>query len=461
VNERQRILVVDDQQSARDFLSRCLAGGGYDVAQAASVDEAEQQLAQHPFHLVITDLRMPGASGLEGIERFKAIDPQMPVIMVTAYATVETAVHAMKLGAVDYLRKPFEAEELEILVARALEHRSLVEENRKLRAEVASRFKLENMIGRSPAMLRLFDLIRKVAPADVPVLITGESGTGKDLVARAVHGLSQRAQQTFLSVNCAAVPESLLESELFGHAKGAFTGAGRARRGYFREADGGTLFLDEIGDMSPGQQAKLLRALESGEMIPVGTEQPLQVDVRVVAATNASFEKLIEEGRFREDLLYRIDTVRLELPPLRDRREDIPLLVAHFLERAPHRPGATVPRLSAAAMRCLLAHDWPGNVRELEHAVEHAALVAESEEIDVGDLPPRVRASFATGRPTLRSHTGSFRAAKAEFERDYFVELLTRADGNITRAAAIAGLHRATLHERLKRLGIGSGDEKG
>jgi two-component system response regulator HydG len=332
-----------------------------------------------------------------------------------------------------------------------------LQENRKLRAVIEDRYRLDNLLGKSPKMQALFDLIRKVGPADVPVLITGESGTGKDLVAHALHGQSSRAQATFLSINCAAVPESLLESELFGHERGAFSGAVRARTGYFREADGGTLFLDEIGDMSPGQQAKLLHALESGEIIPVGSEQPIRVDVRLVAATNRNLEELTREGKFREDLLFRIDTVRLELPPLRERRDDIPLLAAHFLERLALTRGVATPSLSTAAMRCLLDHAWPGNVRELAHAIEHAVLVASGETIGPEDLPARVFgeqsgvAALAAG-----SEGQGFREARRVFERAYFSAIIKRADDKVSLAARLAGIHRATFHKKLRQLGMDS-----
>jgi two-component system response regulator HydG len=463
MGEPATILVIDDQESARRFLGRYLEDFGYRVRLADSVATALDQLREAPVDVVITDLRMPGIDGIQGLRQIKALEPQLPVILLTAYATVETAVRAMQLGAFDYLRKPFEAEEMQIVVARALAHQRLVEENRKLRAEIEARYSLENMVGKSLAMEKVFELIRKVAVVDLPVLITGESGTGKDLVARAIHGLSQRSQQTFLSVNCAAVPESLLESELFGHEKGAFSGALRARQGYFREADGGTLFLDEIGDMSAGQQAKLLHVLESGELIPVGADQPVLVNVRVLAASNQDLEQLAEAKRFRSDLLFRIDTVRVQLPPLRERREDIPLLVAHFLERARLRQAAVPPRMGTAAMRQLLDYDWPGNVRELEHAIDHAVVVAEGGEICAEDLPERSRASGTAARPRRASSwsAGTYRNALRAFEKDYFSAILKRAAGNVSEAAALAGVHRATFYEKLKRLGLVPGEQKG
>jgi DNA-binding NtrC family response regulator len=464
MNGRATILAVDDQASARDILSRFLEEIGYRPLTAESVARARQILETEEVDAVLVDLRMPGTDGIQGLKQFKQIEPQLPVVLLTAHATVESAVSAMKLGAFDYLRKPIEFDELEIVVGRALEHRRLVEENRKLRAEIADRYRLENLVGKSPAMQALFELIRKVAPADVPVLITGQSGTGKDLVARALHGLSSRAQGTFLSVNCAAVPESLLESELFGHERGAFSGAVRARAGYFREADGGTLFLDEVAEMSPGQQAKLLRVLESGEIIPVGSEHAVQVDVRVVAATNRDLEVLVREGRFREDLLFRIETVRLHLAPLSERREDIPLLAAHFLERAGTGIAVRAPRLGKAAMRCLLDHSWPGNVRELAHAIEHAVLVVDGDEIRPEDLPSRVRGErpAAAPLPAMESAGGRpYREARQEFERAYFRDLLDRANGKVSIASALAGIHRATFHAKLRQLGLDPADARG
>ncbi len=458
MSERATILVVDDQAPAREILSRYLQDVGYHPMTAESVARAQEILETESIDAVLVDLRMPGADGIAGLRQFKKFDAQLPVILVTAHATVESAVAAMKLGAFDYMRKPIEFEQLEIVVGRALEHRRLLKENRQLRAVIEDRYRLENLLGKSPPMQVLFDLIRKVGPANVPVLITGESGTGKDLVAKALHGQSPRAGNKFLSINCAAVPESLLESELFGHERGAFSGAVRARSGYFREADGGTLFLDEIGDMSPGQQAKLLHALESGEIIPVGSEKPVRVDVRLVAATNRDLEELVRQGKFREDLLFRIDTVRLELPPLRERRDDIAILAAHFLERVSLTTGVDAPSLSAATMRCLLDHFWPGNVRELAHAIEHAVLVASGEKIEPEDLPARVCGdASAEASASLGTDGQAFREARQVFERAYFSNILKRAEGKIGLAARLAGIHRTTFHKKLGQLGLDSG----
>jgi len=461
MNQPTTILVIDDQAPAREILSRYLETIGYRPVTADSVARAQKILESEPIDAILVDLRMPGTDGLQGLRLFKKYDPQIPVILLTAHATVESAVAAMKLGAFDYMRKPIEFDELEIVVGRALEHRRLLEENRKLRAAIEDRYRLENLVGKSAPMQALFELIRKVAPSDVPVLITGESGTGKDLVARALHGLSTRAQAKFLSVNCAALPESLLESELFGHERGAFSGAVRDRTGYFREADGGTLFLDEVGDMTLAHQAKLLRVLESGELTPVGSEHSVHVDVRVLTATNQDLERMTKQGKFREDLLFRIETVRLHLPPLRERREDIPLLAAHFIEQAALGSPVAPPRLGAAAMRCLLEHTWPGNVRELAHAIEHAVLVADGEEIRPEDLPPRVIGKPASGENIIPEGSMGqlYRDVRRAFDRRYFRDILERAEGNVSAAAALAGIHRATFHKKLRELGLEAGRE--
>jgi len=451
------ILIVDDQQSARSFLSGYLEGRGYRCCCAESAAAALSVIDAQPVQLVITDLCMPEMDGLALLAAIRARSTDLPVIVVTAYASIETAVQAMKDGAYDYLRKPIEPEELFLLVDRALEHQALVFENRRLRAEVEKKNHLDNLIGQSRPMQELFELVRRVAPVDYPVLVTGESGTGKELVAQAIHGLSSRKNSTFLSVNCAAISETLLESELFGHEKGAFTGAMRARAGHFREASGGTLFLDEIGEMPLAQQAKLLRVLESGEVMPVGGDHAEKVDVRLVAATNRDPEELVAEGSFRHDLLYRIDTVRVHLPPLRERPEDIPLLVQHFLEQTALKTGRS-HKLSAATLQRLISYPWPGNVRELAHAIEHGVLVAKGERLEPDELPLRISGKGAGGSPSHQRDgiptTGSLRAAQLAFERRYLEELLERAEGKVSRAAAMAGVHRSTLHEKLRRHGL-------
>ncbi|MFZ4579846.1 MAG: sigma-54-dependent transcriptional regulator, partial [Myxococcota bacterium] len=331
--KKPTILFIDDQKSARDLFSRQLDPERFRPLTAPGVLAAEELIRQEAPDVIVTDLRMPDIDGLDGLERFHTLDPELPVILITAFGTVETAVEAMKRGAFDYVRKPFDTGELEIVIDRALGHRNLLRENARLRSEVARKSASDDIICRAPAMMSVMDLAARVAPSDFSVLILGESGTGKDLFAKRIHQLSNRASAPFVSLNCSAIPEHLLESELFGHEKGAFSGATNARAGFFAEADGGTLFLDEIGDMSPNLQPKLLRVLQNGEYYRVGSRRLTKTDVRLVCASNRRIEELVEKGQFRQDLYYRINTVRIALPPLRQRTEDIPLLVEHFLQK--------------------------------------------------------------------------------------------------------------------------------
>ena len=425
----------------------------YEALVASGVAEAEGLVRLEQPSVIITDLRMPDMDGLTGLQRFHDIDPDVPVVLITAFGTVETAVEAMKLGAFDYIRKPFEPSEIEIVIERAIQHRDLVKENARLRSEVATKFSKDNIICRSTAMANVISLVGRVAPSDFSVLMLGESGTGKDLFAKRVHHLSRRADKPFISINCSAIPEHLLESELFGHERGAFSGATNARAGFFAEADGGTLFLDEIGDMSLALQPKLLRVLQDGEYYRVGSRKLAKTDVRLVCASNRHIEDLVKEGTFRQDLYYRINTVKITLPPLRERKEDIPLLVNHFLERIRKHSPDTPTDVNVRAMRMLLDYNWPGNVRELEHCIERASLVADHSEISPNDLPPEVRGAVS---PSTLADTGrlSFKEARAQFERDYFNQLLDEVEGNIPKAAELAGVHRSTFYEKLGKLGI-------
>jgi two-component system response regulator HydG len=462
---RARVLFVDDQKSARDLFPRLLDSDRYEVFVAGSVVEAEEQLRAVRPDAVVTDLRMPDIDGLDGLERFHRIDPELPVVLITAFGTVETAVEAMKRGAFDYIRKPFEPSEIEIVVERAMQHRRLVRENARLRSEVARKFSRDNVICRSRAMQDVMSLVDRVAPTDFAVLVQGESGTGKDVVAKLIHYASKRADAPFVSLNCSAIPEHLLESELFGYEKGAFSGAVASRAGFFAKANGGTLFLDEIGDMSLSLQPKLLRVLQDGEYYPVGSRSPARTDARLICATNQDLPALVEAKTFREDLYYRINTVRMMLPPLRERTEEIPYLVEHFLVRVQGAIADAPKTVGAEAMRALLEYRWPGNIRELEHAIELATLVANGPEIQRRDLPPEIRvaggdhggAAAASPRATGEAAGAeplSFRDAKAQFERDFFVQLLDETGGNVQRAAELAGIHRTTLYEKLGKLGI-------
>ncbi len=453
---KPKVMVIDDLDSARAMVKRALSRS-FDVYDFGGVAEALPALDRAEFDCVVTDLRMPGIDGMEGLRRFKQKIPDLPVVIVTAFASVETAVEAMKAGAFDYLKKPFEPEELELLVTRAVEHGSLKRENQRLKSALDGSFSAHGIVGRSAAMREVVSILERVAPSDVPILIEGESGTGKDMVARAVHGMSRRRAGPYLALNMSAIPENLAESELFGHEKGAFSGAEQARAGFFAEAEGGTLFLDEIGLLPATLQPKMLRVLQDGEYIPVGSRKPRKADVRVVCATNEDLRKAVAEGRFREDLYFRIRVVPVRLPPLRERREDIPLLLEHLVKKHAARLGRPPLRPDAAAMKAILDHAWPGNVRELEHALERALLLARGEALTLDDLPPELRGPGAEGD---HGDEGGYRNARDAWERRYFEELLKEAGGSVGKAAELAGLHRSTLYEKLARIGLVAHDDK-
>ena len=384
---KPRVMVIDDLDSARQMVKRALSPA-CEVYDFASVREALPALGRAEFDVVVTDLRMPEMDGLQGLAAIRAKYPELPVVLVTAFASVETAVEAMKAGAFDYLKKPFDPEELELVIERAAEHAGLRRENARLKSALGGEFSGQGIVGKSQGMKDVVSVLERVAPADVPLLVEGESGTGKDVVARAIHGMSKRASGPYVALNMGAIPENLAESELFGHEKGAFTGADQARAGFFAEADGGTLFLDEIGTLPLVLQAKLLRVLQDGDYMPVGSRKQRKANVRVVCATNEDMKKAVAEGRFREDLYYRIRVVPLRLPPLRERREDIPLLFDHLVKKHALRLGRPPLAPDPDAMRALMDHSWPGNVRELEHAIERALLLARGDVITVDDLPP-------------------------------------------------------------------------
>ena len=443
------LLVVDDEAAARTTLALLLRKRGHRVAEAEGVASATKRLAEETFDLVVTDLRMPDGDGLDVLQAARAQADAPDVILLTAYAEWKSAKEAIRLGALDYFEKGQEPEELYHRIDKALAARALRRENENLRAQLRERYGLPGLIAQSPAMQAVLDLVERVAPTHATVLIQGESGTGKEVIAKAVHHASPRAARPFVAVNCGAVPETLLESELFGYVRGAFTGAAGSKLGLFEEADGGTLFLDEIAEMPAALQVKLLRALQSGEVRRLGATQAATIDVRVLAATNGDLATRIAQGTFREDLFYRLNVIQVTLPPLRDRREDIPALAEHFLARAAIKLGRTL-RLSPAALELVLRYPWPGNVRELENAIERAAILTRSDAVEPDDLPPHVSAGLQLGpSPALPRQI-----TLAEAERAHILTTLERFGRNHSGAAEALGIGRTTLWRKLKEYGI-------
>jgi DNA-binding NtrC family response regulator len=443
------LLVVDDEPSARTTLALLLRKRGHRVTQAETVASATKRLAEEVFDLVVTDLRMPDGDGLDVLQAARAQADAPEVILLTAYAEWKSAKEAIRLGALDYFEKGQEPDELYHRIDKALASRALRRENENLRAQLRERYGLPGLIAQSPAMHAVLDLVERVAPTGATVLIQGESGTGKEVIAKAVHHASARAARPFIAGNCGAVPETLLESELFGYVRGAFTGAAGSKLGLFEEADGGTLFLDEIAEMPVSLQVKLLRALQSGEVRRLGATQAATIDVRVLAATNGDLASRIAQGSFREDLFYRLNVIQMTLPPLRDRREDIPALAEHFLARAAVKLGRTL-RLSPEALERLLRYPWPGNVRELENAIERAAILTRTEAVEPDDLPPHVSAGLQLGpSPALPRQI-----TLAEAERAHILQTLERFGRNHSGAAEALGIGRTTLWRKLKEYGI-------
>jgi two-component system response regulator PilR (NtrC family) len=474
-----KILVVDDEQSMREFLAICLRRAGHEVTIASSASEALARLRVDPFDVVVTDLKMPGdldglgllaavkgggisrpiEVGTQRIPTLMAIDVE--VILVTAFATADTALAAMKQGAYDYLTKPFKVDEINAVIERALEKRALIAENLALRDRVAGRVRLAQLHGKSRAMQKVFELIGKIHSTRTSVLITGESGTGKELVARALHTEGSRASKPFVAVNCGAIPDELMESELFGHRRGAFTGAVVDKAGLFQEADGGTLFLDEIGELSLGLQVKLLRALQERKVKAVGATEELEVDVRVVAATNRDLEAEVTRGAFRTDLYYRLNVIEVRLPPLRQRREDIPLLAEFFLRRFGDEHRRPDVRLAPEALRQLEAYDFPGNVRELENIIERAVTLSASTLIGAEDLPG-LRPSRPVVEPTvtvLPADGVDLDRLLADFERTWVVRALDQTGGHRKKAAALLGISFRSLRYRLEKLGLDKAED--
>ncbi|MBI4390789.1 MAG: sigma-54-dependent Fis family transcriptional regulator [candidate division NC10 bacterium] len=449
-----RILVVDDEAPQRELLAGFLAKQGYEVVPVASGNEALARLQRETFDLILTDHRMPQMSGLDLLKAAREVNPELPVVVMTAYGSVEQAVAAMKAGAYDYLGKPIDLDDLLHRIGKVRERQQLLAEVRALRQDLRGRYRLEGIIAESGAMQEVLGVVRRVAPSTATVLIQGESGTGKELVARALHAQSPRASGPFVAVNCAALPETLLESELFGHEKGAFTGASERRLGRFEAAEGGSIFLDEIGDLSPGLQVKLLRVLQERRVERVGANRPIPVDVRVIAATKVDLERAIREQRFREDLYYRLNVVTVTLPPLRRRREDLPPLLDHFLKRFAQANAKDIRGFTREARDALMKYDYPGNVRELENIVERAVLLSRGEVIGLADLPLAVQeGAGAAGAPPA-----SLPALLEQVEREKILEALRDAGGIQTRAAERLGISERALRYKLKKYGLGEGD---
>ena len=451
-----RVLIVEDEHAIRLALSGLLKREGYTVEQAHDGDEALARLEAEAFDFVLTDLALgDGPGGMDVLRTVRESQPETPVVMITAHGNEKIAVEAMRLGADDYVPKPFDNDEIRLVVRRALERTRLARENRLLRDRVERDYGWGGLVGSGRAMRAVFETIQKVAETDLTVLVRGESGTGKELVAQALHQASPRKAAPFVAVNCAAISRELVESELFGHEKGAFTGADARRAGRFEAADGGTIFLDEIGDMAPETQAKVLRVLQERSLERVGGTQPIAVDVRVIAATHRDLEKDVREGRFREDLYYRLKVVEVEIPPLRERREDLPALVARFLAQLAERLGREPVRISPAALAALARHPWPGNVRELRNFVEQAAVLAAGDTIEESDIQlGRSVALDDTEPDPALPFSEAKREAVEGFERRYLLRALRAHDGNISRTAESIGMVRQSLQQKIRELGL-------
>jgi len=449
---KARVLVVDDEKSMRDLLSITLEKEGYDVLTAAGGEAAIEALRRDATDAVITDLRMPKVDGLQVLRAAKEISPDVAVIVITAVASTETAVEAMKLGAYDYITKPFKLDEVSLIVRNALERKRLRDENLYLRKQLETQHRFENIIGKSGRILEVFDTIRKISDSPSTAMITGESGTGKELVARAIHQRSDRAGHPFVAVNVAAIPEALVESELFGHEKGAFTGAHARRLGKFELAQGGTIFLDEIGSLRLDLQTKLLRVLQQREVERLGGSRAIPVDVRVLAATNVNLRQAVRDRAFREDLYYRLNVVPLHVPPLRERREDIARMVEHFVRKFARECHRDVRGVSAGALAALTRYDWPGNVRELENVIQRAVVLARAAVLHLQDVPLDVAMPETVS--LLAEDALPLREACDQFERQYVVRTLERAQWNVSRAARLLGVHRNTVLVKLAAWGV-------
>jgi len=454
--KKTEVLVVDDERDTCELLELALARQGMQVTTCTTAADALEKIASRDFDVVLTDLSMPETSGLEVCERVIALRPDVPVVLITGHATLETAMGAIRAGAYDFVTKPIESKTLGVVVSRAVQHRRLREQIKQLRAARDANQSI--IVGGSPAMRKVADLIERVSDSDASVLIHGETGTGKELVARAVHNKSKRRDGPFVAINCAAVPHSLLESELFGHARGAFTDAKATRMGLFQMANGGTLFLDEIGELPIDVQPKLLRALQERKVRPVGDNREIPYDARIVAATNRDLENEVHEKRFREDLYYRINVVKLEVPPLRSRGSDTLHLAHHFLKQFAERSGKPTLELSERAAERLMAYEWPGNVRELENCIEHAVALARFDQVTVEDLPEKLR-GYLAGSFVATANDPTEIVTMEELEKRYLLRVFTLVGNNKSRAAEVLGIDRRTMYRKLERYAALDGSE--
>ncbi|MBN2332116.1 MAG: sigma-54-dependent Fis family transcriptional regulator [Deltaproteobacteria bacterium] len=452
---KKRILLIDNEEGLCRMMEAVLSGSGYMVKAYTSPREAVMEFQTNQWDLVISDIKMPGMDGLEVLQRIKEKDANLPVIMITAYATVETSIKALRKGAYDMLTKPFEPEELLYRVKNALKQTQLLEENHELKKKLAGTCSFDNIIGSSQSLKKILETVRKIAVRDLSVLISGESGTGKELIAKAIHHHSQRSGQRFMAINCGALPESVLESELFGYKKGAFTGANTDRKGIIEAADGGTLFLDEVGNLSMNVQKTLLRALQEREFMRIGDVFPTRVDVRLISATNTDLLNQVESGTFREDLYYRLNVVNIHLPPLRERHEDIPLLATHFIREQNQKFGTAVQGFSPEAMKMLIDFPWPGNIRQLSNVIEACMAVEIGKQISVPVLSQFLSGNDSQGAAKADVQQGpDYSSSLTRFETEYLIKLLRATDGNIEEAARQAGVNLATIYRKLKKYRI-------
>jgi len=444
MDEKMSIMVVDDEEIVRESLFHWFKKYGYAVETASSGFEALDKLEKHPFQLLFVDIKMPGMDGIELLEKVKAEYPDTIVIIITAYGSIESAVKAMRIGASDYLLKPFKPDQLSLVMERASHQKRLLFEHDYLKGRLEKITRFDNIIGQSPAMEHIFDLIPEVAQSDSSILLLGETGTGKELVAKAIHAKSRRAHLPFIAINCGALPDTLLESELFGHQKGVFTGATHARKGFLEVVSGGTLFLDEIGEISPKMQIDLLRVLEEKKITSIGSREPVDVDFRLISATSQDLGKRITDGSFREDFFYRINVIMIDIPPLKKRKEDIPLLIHHFLEKYGHETTKQVDRVTRDATELLKRYDWPGNVRELENAVERAVVLSQSRTLGIKDF------AFLRSSPAALSRPLSLQ----EVEKQHIQQILEEYSWNVTQASKALEINRVTLHKKIKRFNL-------